>query len=247
MRSFGYIPDPEHVNEKKTRYGAPTGVSLPSSLDLTKYAPEVEDQSSGQSCVGYGLSEIAFGKQMMEGLAAVRPSAGFIWWNSRRRHSDEQLNVGTYPYTALETLNELGLCPESNWPNRDLPWRFAEEPDRICYTNAYDSRFEISSFKLDASESEVKSALVSHGPLGFGMAVYEGYTDLGPHELVTGPVGEFKGQHYQAAFGYDEQCVFVLNSWGRYWGNAGWARISWGYFLDAASDLACFKFVPVIG
>ncbi len=245
-RSFGYIPDPHDPN--RARYGLPSSaLVLPDRLDLTEHAPDVRDQGGSESCVGVGLSNVAYGKQSLEGLDAVYPSPGFIWWNSRHRHGDSELNVGTYPSVAVLTLNELGLCPESDWPIADLAWKFAERPDPICYTHAYDSRFDVRSLLIDAEKAQVKSAMVTHGPIAFGMPVHEGYTELGAHDIVRGPVGEFKGNHYQAVFGFDADGLYVLGSWGRFWGNAGWARIGWEYFLDVASDVTCFKFMPKVG
>lgn len=246
MRSFGYRPDAH--DPRAPRYGLPSGaLVLPDKLDLTGHAPGVEDQGGLEKCVGMGLSAVAYGKQSLEGLEAVYPSPDFIWYNSRKRHGDELLNVGTYPSVAVMTLSDLGLCPESDWPLKDSAWRFAERPDGICYTHAYDTRFDVRSLLLDADRDQVRSAMVTHGPLGFGMPVHEGYTELGAHDLVSGPVGEFKGNHYQAIFGYDRDGLFVLGSWGLYWGNAGWSKISWDYFLDVASDVACFKFMPKVG
>lgn len=246
-RSFGYRPDAH--DPRAPRYGLPSSaLVLPARLDLTEHAPtQVLDQSSTEACVGYALAAVSYGKQSIEGLAPVLPSPGFIWWNSRHRHGDEALNVGTYPSVAVQTLNELGLCPEEDWPISRLPWNFDKRPSALSYHDAYDARFDVRSLLLDADKQQVKSAMVTHGPLAFGMDVTEGYVDLGAHELVKGPVGEVKGGHYQAIFGYDEDGVFVLGSWGLYWGNAGWAKIAWGHFLDVASDVACFRFMPKVG
>lgn len=245
-RGLGYRPDPH--NPQAPRYGLPSSaLVLPDKLDLTEHAPDSKDQGNAEGCVGTGLAAVAYGKQAIEGLVPVYPSPGFIWWNSRKRHGDELLNVGTYPSVAVQTLNDLGLCAEADWPLKDIAWKFAEKPDPICYTNAYDTRFDVRSLLIDADRDQVRSAMVTHGPLGFGMPVHAGYTDLGPHDLVRGPVGEYKGNHYQAIFGYDAEGLFVFGSWGRYWGNAGWSKIAWAYFLDVASDIACFKFMPKVG
>ena len=237
-RGLGYRPDPH--DPTRPRYGLPSSaLVLPDKLDLTEHAPGVEDQG-GESCVGFGLAEVAYGKQSIEGFTPVYPSPGFIWWNSRKRHGDEALNVGTYPSVAVQTLNDLGLCPEEDWPIKGMAWKFAERPPHIAYTHAYDARFDVQSLLLDADERQVKSAMATHGPLAFGMPVHEGYLD-------RGAVGEYKGGHYQAVFGYDAEGLYVQGSWGRYWGNAGWAKISWDYFLEVASDVACFKFMPKVG
>lgn len=246
MRGLGYRPDPH--DPKRPRYGLPSSaLVLPDHLHLQEHAPDSKDQGNAEECVGTGLAAVAYGKQSLEDLVPVYPSPGFIWWNSRHRHGDSELNVGTYPSVAVQTLNELGLCPESDWPLKDDAWRFAERPDAVCYTHAYDARFDVRSLLLDADKEQVQSAMVTHGPLAFGMPVHEGYVELGAHDLVRGPVGELKGNHYQAIFGYDAEGLFVFGSWGRYWGNAGWAKIAWGYFLDVASDVMCFRFMPKIG
>ena len=176
-RGLGYRPDPH--DPTRPRYGLPSSaLVLPDKLDLTEHAPGVEDQG-GESCVGFGLAEVAYGKQSIEGFTPVYPSPGFIWWNSRKRHGDEALNVGTYPSVAVQTLNDLGLCPEEDWPIKGMAWKFAERPPHIAYTHAYDARFDVQSLLLDADERQVKSAMATHGPLAFGMPVHEGYLDLG--------------------------------------------------------------------
>ena len=37
------------------------------------------------------------------------------------------------------------------------------------------------------------------------------------------------GGHEVAAYGYDATGVKIANSWGKGWGNAGWATLSWDF------------------
>lgn len=251
MRGLGYRPDPKGIPERI--YGASRALVLPDKhLEYVELAPSPIYQDSAEACVGFGIVIAAYAKMKAEGLVPVLGSPGFIWWNSRLTHGDEKLNVGTYPSRAIETLNDLGMCPEEDWPIKDIQWRFHEKPSRLAYRNAYDSRFDIEYSKIygqgEELKRQIKSAFVTQGPLTFGLMVTESFVQLAEHDVYNEPGSDdpIKGGHYLAALGYDELGVVGLNSW-RYWGNDGWFRIGWDYFLNAASDIVTYKFIPNLG
>jgi hypothetical protein len=252
MRGLGYIPDEgrsEHI------YGARTGLSLPAvNMKYCPHAPkEHAYQDGAEGCVGFGIATAAYTKMSYDNVSPLLyPSPGFIWWNSRKTHGGEDLNIGTYPSRAFETLNTLGMAPNDDWSWHEVAWRFAEKPSRIAYTHAFDSSFDIRYSKIYGYDEDLKyqvqEAIYSVGPLTFGMMVTQSCVELAEHDVDDGPKGdndEVKGGHYLTLLGYDEKGPIGLGSW-RQWGNDDWFHLTWRYFLEASSDIVAFRFVPTL-
>lgn len=256
-RGLGYKPDPEDSRDKLLSASPAFEVSSsPPAWSLRAYwdarhQPEL-DQGILQGCVGFSTSIGLYTKQRIEvDSAATEPSAGFIWYNSRKTHGDEELNEGTYIREAFKTLKTLGAAPEADWPNDELPSQFGVRPASIAYTHAYDFRFEVDYRRLDAEGEELRSQLkesIYQGcPVVFGITVTKAFTRLKAHGPVPDPAFDepVAGGHAMCILAYDEYGVRGPNSWGS-WGNDGWFYISWEYFLNQSRDRWAIVHAPRI-
>jgi len=62
--------------------------------------------------------------------------------------------------------------------------------------------------------------------------VYPEFDAATASSYLVGPptAGETsRGGHAIAAFAYDQNGVWIMNSWGTGWGNGGWAELSWDF------------------
>lgn len=249
MRGLGYRPSMTPRPGFAEHHGHLMGGVLPAEdLHLVEHVRAIYDQSVSESCVGVALAQGCQVQLSSEGYTPVFPSPGFIWWNSRLKHGDEKLNVGTYVYTAVEAISELGLPPDADWPIADMSWNFAERPASIAYTHAFDSKFDVKMYGVGQDRDEVRAA-IGIGPVIFGTMVTRAFTELGPHaDPVRPPDGaDVAGGHAMTIVGYDERGVRVPQTWGRGVGNDGWYYLSWDYVLsDLTSEIVVVKYVPKI-
>ncbi|GMV19997.1 MAG: hypothetical protein AMXMBFR56_82210 [Polyangiaceae bacterium] len=206
------------------------------------------------NCVGMTIACMGYVMQSADGVdGPVLPSPGFIWWNSRKSHSDEKLNMGTYMRNAFHTLRDLGIAPEKLCPVSEIDWKFAERPSHLAYQHAYDARFDVDFIRLDGSGDElkrqVKSCIVQGLPVGIGCLVSKKFVKLARHELVDIPEGDpIAGGHAMCVVGYDWQGVVVRNSWGPLWGNGGDGHLSWRFFTENwVDDVWALRRMPQIG
>ena len=257
-RGLGYLKDPH--SDDDVRLGVArshlllgSGDLPESDLHLVEHAPPVMDQGGSESCVAMTIACMGYVMQDVAGMEAVLPSPGFIWWNSRKSHSDETLNIGTYLRNAFWTLQNLGIAPESLCPVSEIDWKFAERPSHQAYQHAYDARFDVDFIRLDGSGDElkrqVKSCIVQGLPVGIGTLVSKAFTQLGHHDLVEIPEGDpIAGGHAMCVVGYDWQGVVIRNSWGTDWGNGGDGHLSWRYFTENwVDDVWALRRMPQIG
>lgn len=257
-RGLGYRKDlysADDVRFSAARSGLLLGAqSLPETdLHLVEHAHPVMDQGGSESCVGMTIANMGYIMQSVAGMDAVLPSPGFIWWNSRKSHSDERLNIGTYMRNAFHTLRDLGIAPEKLWPVSEIDWKFAERPSHLAYQHAYDARFEVDYIRLDGAgdmlKQQVKSCIVQGLPVGIGCLVSKKFVQLGHHGLVDIPEGDpIAGGHAMCVIGYDWQGVIVRNSWGTGWGNGGDGHLSWRFFTENwVDDVWALRRMPQIG
>jgi hypothetical protein len=230
-------------------HGHLLGGALPrEDLHLVEHVQGILDQGSAEQCVGAALAQGCQVQLSAEGMKPTLPSAGFIWWNSRLKHGDEELNVGTYIYTGVEVASELGLPPDADWPISEMSWNFAKRPASIAYTHAFDAKLDVKMYGVGQSRDEVRAA-VGIGPVIFGTMVSRAFTELGPHsDPVKPPDGaDIAGGHAMTIVGYDEWGVKVPQTWGTGVGNAGWYYLSWDYVLsDLTSEIVVVRYVPKI-
>jgi hypothetical protein len=79
--------------------------------------------------------------------------------------------------------------------------------------------------------AKLKQTLASGRPVAITIAVFSRFeVAQGPGVISSaGSLGPLLGLHEVLAVGYDSRGVRVENSWGTYWGNAGYAILDWNY------------------
>lgn len=250
LRGLGYLKDPPDARDLKLglhRDALLLGdAALPVADDhLVELEPEVRDQGITESCVGFTIRCAGY----VVSRGAVEPSPGFAWWNSLKSHGDQGRNQGTYMRNAFHQGLKLGFAPESACPISELGQRlrlpgseYDGRPSHEAYREAYDSKFSFEYLRLDAEDGDeavrqVKSCVVGGFPVSFGMLVPRSFQHLGSHDLVELWEGEqMVGGHAMTVTGYDARGVYVHNSWGKSWGNAGHCRLSWDFFRSGWVD-----------
>jgi hypothetical protein len=134
---------------------------------------------------------------------------------------------GGYISTASDFFKNTGLPVETCYP-----YTATNGSCSSACPSWQSSAYRISSWQYVATSSPtveaIKNALYNYGPLVTTMAVYQDFFSYhtGIYSFVSGSLA---GYHAVLIVGYDDpgQYFIVKNSWGTWWGEAGYFRIAY--------------------
>jgi C1A family cysteine protease len=236
-----------------------TGLTLPTSVNLTPWFSPVEDQGSLGSCTanaGVGILEYferrAFGKHIdASRLFLYKATRDLLHWTG---------DTGAYLRTTMEAMTVFGVPPEEFWPYKITA--FDIEPTAFCFSFAQNYQ-AISYFRLDPSGvspgavlNMIKTCLAAGIPSMFGFTCYNSLYQANATGKIPYPTsGEYViGGHAIVAAGYDENieiintntgekttgAFLIRNSWGTSWGNNGYGWLPFKYVTEElATDWWC--------
>jgi len=205
---------------------------LPESTDLSAWLPEVGQQGQQSSCTAwattYYMRSYYLNRQRNEGSKATPLSPAFVYnqLNSRRRGCDE----GTVIAEALNLLKFKGAPPFVNFPYNEN--RCDAQPDPFVQDIA--TNFRIVDWKrLEPSKlDDVKGQLYAGNPVIVGADFPKSFMRYRGPGIFDDMSRDQGGAHAMAVVGYDEsrQAFKFVNSWGKNWGDKGFAWVSYRAF-----------------
>jgi C1A family cysteine protease len=252
--SYGWQPDlPDHRDQL---YSAPTATisALPPSADLRPKCPAVYNQGQIGSCTANAIAGAVEFDLLKQDLADFTPSRLFIYYNERSIEHTVPLDNGGQIRDGVKSINQLGVCSETEWPYDDTPadpsthlWppgaKPAQKPPPPCYADALKNK-AISYQRVNRDLAQFKGCLADGYPFVFGFTVYSAFES--PQVAKTGSLNlpaaseQVLGGHAVLAVGYNDsqQRFIVRNSWGAAWGLKGYFTIPYAYLLSEklASD-----------
>ena len=146
-----------------------------------------------------------------------------FFYNNRDNLYDENQNndEGMFGRNVMKLLKEIGICKENEYPYGLIQHR--NEIDEGLYVKAYKNK--ISAYARINTLDNLKESLNKNGPCLITFPVYNYTRQLWKqNENDT-----FIGGHAMTVVGYLEDCFIIRNSWGPYWGDAGYCYY---YFND---------------
>jgi len=242
----------ESVKAMLTKVGVaePARVSIPTSIDLRKWCPPIENQGSLGSCTanaGVGLVEYyqrrAFGSHIdASRLFLYKATRNLLHWTGDR---------GAFLRTTMAAMVLFGVPPEEYWPY--LISDFDKEPSAFCYAFAQDYQ-AIQYFRIDPPGrpkdlllKKIKSLLAAGLPSMFGFTVFSSIEQTTDDGKIPYPCrGErILGGHAVVAVGFDDKikiknatcgvettgALLIRNSWGTGWGDKGYGWLPYDYVL----------------
>jgi hypothetical protein len=228
----GALPDPDGC-----AIGAPIGKllsginAIADHTDLSWPSLEVPEQSY-PSCYGHAwMNAISVATR---GRVVCSPMA--VW--SMARWLDD----------TTQAIQEWGVVARSRWPD-DV------DPRAIVSQNVLEAASlamvrEVYRVDLDGYErvNAIKGALTRGHPVVFVTSIgsgYKGYTGglyMGESSLNV----VYEG-HAQAIVGCDLDGVKVMGSWGKTWGEDGYARVAWSVIMSKyCMDFQVMELAPGI-
>lgn len=255
LHSLGFVATPGHAGAAVR--AETVAAAVPTSVDLSRYAPPVGDQGSVKSCTAWATG------YYLRGWYATRdgyyPAGGSGNTGSfAPMYTYSQIvrgqNIGT---SFTDNLNiQQGQGVDSRADYRPGDYDFTTQPNSGEIANA--TNVKVASYTTVEGpagffggplQSYIQSKLAGGDPIVLSIPVYPEFDHASATQyLVTAPqAGEVSlGLHAVAAFKYDANGVWIENQWGTGWGVNGWAELSWDfinrYSVEAVSIMPLSPF-----
>lgn len=220
---------------------------VPLAKDLRSDWWGIDDQGKTGACVGYatayGLLRWLYTKNgLLQKTSGPnnRPSARFVWMANKE--TDELTNhptsfietAGTQTKLALKVIRKFGCVTEDTLP---MSGRLSNMQSAAFYTLA--SQFRIRSFhNLGKNTDNWKVWIATQGPILTRLDVDETWYQASRNagKLVEYKQNTARGGHAVCLVGYSKKGFIVRNSWGKDWGDKGFAYATNSYSEAAFTE-----------
>ncbi|WP_396636086.1 C1 family peptidase [Maribacter sp. R77961] len=223
------------------------------STSLKQYVPEVRDQGSYGTCVGWASSY--YGRTILEARLAANTNRASITQNTfspvftyLNANVDDDYNCqgGAFIGKAMETMVEKGVPYYKDFDvmcETDFPEKLLDDAKNYRikdFTRIFGSD-ESEDIKVDG----VKRSLLNGNPVVIGFKVENSFfsakTVYEPDNLGT------EGGHAMCVIGFDDDkyggSFELVNSWGNTWGNDGFMWVRYADF--ARYTRYAFEMIPM--
>ena len=220
----------------RDRMYEPTLVEVPTFRDLKEYRTAkvpILDQGTEGACTGYGLATVVnyllrTRKQKPSDMAV---SADMLYRLARRYDEWPGENYdGSSARGAMKGWHKHGVCSTSVWTSAKK--RLTDEVSDEAVHNPLGAYYRVNHKDLVA----MHCAITETGILYATANVHEGWDMVTKNGII--PLKEqMLGGHAFAIVAYDDQGLWIQNSWGESWGMEGFARISYDDWLANGTDV----------
>ena len=248
----GYGWSPDLPDQRDQIYAAPLRRlgRLPARMDLRGHCPAVYDQGLIGSCTANAIAGAIEFDLLKQKAADFVPSRLFIYYNEREMEHSVPLDNGAQLRDGIKSVNQLGVCPESQWPYVPTPanpntnvWparaKPAQKPSPACYREALNHQV-VSYQRVDRDLAQMKGCLAAGYPFVFGFTVYESFESATVKRTgvlnLPDPSEGVVGGHAVLAVGYDDGArrFIVRNSWSAKWGQQGYFTMPYTYLMTSS-------------
>ena len=241
---YGWRPDIPDARDRELKAVSLAAHALtPPSVDLRHLCAPIFDQGDLGSCVANAAAACHEFAQAKEREAHIfRPSRLFIYYECRVVSGTTDYDSGAQIRDAMKVLNQLGTCPEYEWPY-DIG-KFTRKPPQSRYVEAL-SHQTLLYARVGQAAADLEACLAAGYPVAFGFTVYESFESDSVAQSGVVPLPNLESEHVVGGHavvmvGYDRaaQRFICRNSWGTGWGMAGYFTMPYAYVLypSLASD-----------
>jgi C1A family cysteine protease len=132
----------------------------------------------------------------------------------------------------MKAVKQFGICTEKLWPYNIK--KFKIKPTDQCYADGLTRT--ITSYQSLESIDDVLHAINDNKPVVIGITVYDNFNYVSKNNPIieSPPSQEYGGGHAMTIVGYniDKQQFLVKNSFGKGWGDRGYAWLPFKYVED---------------
>lgn len=208
----------------------------PTSVDLSAWAPPVGNQGQVGSCTSWATGYYDRYWLRNHALGETTTFAPMYLY-SQIAHG---VDTGSSFQSNFNILDGQGISPQSVYTQGNYDYTTQPTGAEVAAAGPYkaSSYSMLYSGASSNSQSVLEAALAAGQPVMVGIPVYPefDYVNSSNGWLVGTPTaGESsRGNHALFSPKYDANGLWIENSWGTGWGNAGWAELSWA-FIDQYS------------
>lgn len=208
---------------------------LPARVDLSDHMPPPGHQGQIGSCAAWATAYAlrSYQENLERGWGADSDSEVFSPSFLYNLFTDGE-DTGSHFPGLFALLEERGCATLASMPyTEDL----SVQPDEEALEEARE--FRIASYaRLDPSNVQgIKAVLAGGEPVVFAATVYQDFVSYsgGVYRLRGAPP---YGGHGMTLVGYDDElgAFRLINSWGRSWGDGGYAWIDYDTFVETAHE-----------
>lgn len=211
---------------------------LPRQVDLRADCSPIEDQGRIGSCVANAACGALEFQHKKLGQPQVPMSRMFVYFNARRMRNTVDRDSGLIISEGMASLLAYGAPDEARWPY--VAENFAAEPAPELYGEAMKN--QPAEYARVERGDGVLGAVANGYPVVFGISLpMRCFAEGGASGLIPEATAEeyrtATGGHSMLIVGYDldKKTYLLRNSWGKDWGEAGYARIPFSV-VEAASQ-----------
>jgi hypothetical protein len=207
------------------------------SLDTyKKYKVPMLDQGKEGACTGFGLATVANyllrRRKQVPDMKAVSPR---MLYQMAKRYDEwpGENYSGSSARGAMKGWHKHGVCTDSCWPYKQAADnRLTEQRTSDALLRPLGAYYRVNHKDLVA----MHSAMAEVGILYATATVHEGWENISKDGVI--PFAEkVLGGHAFAIVAYNERGFWIQNSWGKDWGKAGFALITYDDWLLNATDV----------
>jgi hypothetical protein len=245
---FDALPDSIDVRDW---FYQPNLRALPETLVNCGKVPKILDQGEEGACTGFALAAVVnYQLRAQKARCLVSP---WMLYEMARRY-DEWPGVryeGSSARGAMKGWVTHGVCPERMWdPEKKGTASFTQDVALESLKTPGGTYYRVMHKRI----RDMHSALAEAGILYVTLLVHEGWAEPGPkvHKVqcttnrrqrkslslpVIEQVGVAENGHAVAIVGYTREGFIIQNSWGKTWGNKGFALLPYEDYLLHATDV----------
>jgi C1A family cysteine protease len=221
------LSPPDARDWKAEDYAPQAAPVRPRKLDLRAHCQPIRNQGGLGSCVTHAIVSGILGFILVtKGLPSRILSTLYPYVGARAQDGADPKSEGTFPRSVLNFLKTFGACLEEDMPYADT---FTPPVGPHALEHAAQNKVPGYARLNEQDVNALMDAVFAHGPCQLTIEVQPGFDNVG-HGIAM-PGGTGRGLHSVTVVGYDEdeRTLLIRNSWGTFFGDAGYCRISFDY------------------
>jgi len=213
--ALGYLCRVEEVSMRE----APADTKV-YNLEVEGDHSYVAEGIAVHNCVWQSIQQQHYIAQGVHGVQQRLPlSVMFGYYHTRLRGGTQRFDNGCFPRLAWQVAEKIGFCIEDLWPFKEP--EINRPPSLDATSGAIDQRWVHGYYHIlgRPREEEVRQALSNNHPVVFGTVVDNDFKRYKGSNLSTEPMKPptgHSGRHMMCAVAYDQDGLWVINSWGCY-------------------------------
>lgn len=225
---------------------------LPKQVDLSPLVPQPGNQGRQPSCVAWATTYAAHSFLVAENAAARKTPAAPMspaYVYNRLRRPGSACDRAVRIVDALRLLQSEGSVTLADFPDDITRCEIAAPQALVgkAKANRLTQWHAIARTRRDGASrvvlDDIKGALSRNEPVVFAMPAMADFKALKGDTVYRHETPEKTNWHAMAAIGYDEarQAFRIINSWGDYWGDGGYAWIDYQTFALLVGEAYAMK------